>query len=52
MELIETDAEILPFGQLRLCPVCYLVSFRDEDGVHLRQGIPVRNVTHPSPLIN
>jgi len=52
MEPIETDAEAMPFRHLLLCPICYLVSFRDNDGVHLRQGVPVRNVERRAPLIN
>jgi hypothetical protein len=52
MEPIEAEAEELPFRQLNLCPVCYLVSFKDDDGVHLRQGVPVRNGEHRAPLIN
>lgn len=53
MEPIETDVGALPFRQLLLCPSCYLVSFKDDEGVNqVRQGVPVRNVEHRTPLVN
>lgn len=52
MEPIETEAEVLPFRQLQLCPECYLVSYRDDEGEHLRQGVPVKNVEQRTPMVN
>jgi hypothetical protein len=41
-EPIEVAAEGLPFEELQLCPACYLVTWRDEAGFHVRQGLPVK----------
>ena len=41
-ESIEAGEEELHFQQLQLCPVCYIVTWRDEDGVHIRQGLPLK----------
>ena len=40
-ECIEPGAEGPPLQQLQLCPRCYLVIWSDQDGLHLRQGVPV-----------
>jgi hypothetical protein len=52
MEPIETESSAVPFRQLQLCPICYLVSFKDDTGEHLGQGVPVRNVEHRPPVVN
>ena len=28
---------------VRLCPQCYLVTYTDEHGLHLRQGVPMKD---------
>jgi hypothetical protein len=48
MEPIESDVEGLTVHQLRLCPSCYLVTWSDGDGIHIRQGVPVTPGS-PSP---
>ena len=42
MEPIETGVEGPPIQDLLLCPGCYLVTWRDQDGPHVRQGVPVK----------
>jgi hypothetical protein len=42
MESIETGAEGPPIQQLQLCPHCYLVTWSDQDGLHVQQGVPVK----------
>ena len=42
MEPIEITEQGPPFQQLHLCPACYLVMWRDPEGIHIRQGVPVR----------
>ena len=42
MELIEAAEEVLPFQQLQLCPGCYLVMWRDQNGLHVGQGVPMK----------
>jgi len=42
MEPIAVAVEGLHLRDLRLCPSCYLVTWRDESGFHSRQGVPVR----------
>jgi hypothetical protein len=41
-EPIEIAVEGLPLEQLQLCPACYLVTWRDHEGFHVRQGSPVK----------
>jgi uncharacterized protein with PIN domain len=41
MESIEIEVEELPIQQLQLCPGCYLVTWSDQDGLHMRQGVPM-----------
>ena len=41
-EAIEMGAEGLAVQELQLCPGCYLVTWTDDDGPHVRQGVPVR----------
>jgi hypothetical protein len=48
MEPIETAEEVLPFQQLQLCPGCYLVMWSDQDGLHVRQGVPVKKGVAPA----
>jgi len=42
MEPIEMSAEGLSVQELQLCPSCYLVTWTDQDGPHVRQGVPVK----------
>lgn len=42
-EPIEVSSEGLAFQQLQLCPACYLVTWRDEEGFHVRQGVPMKD---------
>ena len=52
MESIESDDQFL-LRQLRLCPNCYLVAWNDDDGLQLRQGVPVKTSDKPRErLIN
>jgi hypothetical protein len=46
MEPIETGVEGPPVQQLQLCPDCYLVTWSDQDGLHARQGVPVKPDSH------
>jgi hypothetical protein len=41
MEPIEVTVEELPIQQLQLCPKCYLVTWRDHEGLHSQQGFPL-----------
>lgn len=41
-ESIRTGAEGPPVENIELCPACYLVTWSDKDGLHLRQGTPVK----------
>jgi len=43
MEPIDVEVEELHVENLQLCPNCYLVTWTDHDGIHLRQGLPVKN---------
>ena len=43
MESIESGVDSLAMHQLRLCPGCYLVTWCDPEGIHLRQGVPMKN---------
>ncbi len=47
MEPIESDVEGLTVEHLRLCPACYLVTWSDADGIHMRQGVPVKKDGQP-----
>src|SRR5271167_2449348 len=42
MEPIESAVEGLPLEHLQLCPDCYLVMWRNEDGFQIRQGVPMK----------
>ena len=42
MEPIEMGAAGLSLQELQLCPGCYLVTWSDQDGPHVRQGVPVK----------
>ena len=42
MEPIDIAVEGLPLRQLRLCPACYLVTWKDATGFQVRQGVPMR----------
>ncbi len=45
MEQIESGAEGPPLQQLQLCPVCYLVTWEDNDGFQVRQGVPMKRAS-------
>ncbi len=45
MEPIESGVEGLPLQDLQLCPRCYLVMWRDENGFQTRQGVPMNEGT-------
>ena len=47
MESIEMGAEGLALQKLQLCPDCYLVTWTDQDGPHVRQGVPVQPGSEP-----
>lgn len=48
MEPIEAgEVEGLSIQQLQLCPGCYLVTWNDPDGIHIRQGVPVPDGDDP-----
>ncbi len=47
MEPIEIGVEGLPLEQLQLCPVCYMVTWIDQDGFHVRQGVPMEHGANP-----
>ena len=47
MEPIEIAVEGLPLQHLQLCPRCYLVTWRDQDGFHARQGVPMKKGFNP-----
>ena len=32
-----------------LCPGCYLVTWSDQDGLHFRQGVPMKSGVDPRP---
>ncbi len=54
MERIETTAEGPKVRDLQLCPKCYLVTWSDQDGLHVRQGVAVNGGDQPpiaSPLL-
>lgn len=42
MERIDSAVEELPLQQLQLCPACYLVTWTDETGFQVRQGVPMK----------
>src|ERR1700690_674411 len=42
MEPIDAGADGPPLQHLQLCPACYLVTWVDQEGLHLRQGVPVK----------
>jgi hypothetical protein len=46
MEPIDADVPGLHVQNLRLCPDCYLVTWSDQDGIHIRQGVPVAKGAH------
>jgi hypothetical protein len=47
MERIETRAGGPQVRELQLCPQCYLVTWRDQDGLHLRQGVAMNRGAQP-----
>ena len=50
MEPIDIEVEGLPLEGLQLCPGCYLVTWSDHDGLHVRQGVPMKAGVDPSEL--
>jgi hypothetical protein len=48
MEPIEIAVEGLPLQQLQLCPGCYLVMWSDQNGFHVRQGVPTKKGVEPA----
>jgi hypothetical protein len=42
MEPIDNAIEALPARHLRLCPECYLVTWKDATGFQVRQGVPMK----------
>jgi uncharacterized protein with PIN domain len=42
MEPIESGEAGPGVEHLQLCPNCYLVLWRDQDGYQIRQGVPVK----------
>lgn len=47
MEPIEMRAEGLSGQEMQLCPACYLVTWHDQHGFQVRQGVPVKAQTSP-----
>lgn len=47
MEPIDSDVEGLRLQHLQLCPGCYLVMWSDQDGMHVRQGVPMKGASEP-----
>jgi len=46
-EPIDVEVEGLSVQDLQLCPGCYLVIWRDRDGLHVRQGVPMNSSIDP-----
>jgi len=40
-------ADGLPLQHLQLCPGCYLVTWSDQAGIHVRQGVPMKKGFDP-----
>ncbi len=54
MERIDTAADGPQVLELQLCPKCYLVTWSDQDGMHVRQGVAMNGGDQPaaaSPLL-
>ena len=47
MESIESEVEVLRLERLQLCPTCYLVIWRDQDGFQIRQRVPMKSFSDP-----
>jgi len=47
-EPIDVEVEGLPIQDLQLCPRCYLVIWHDGDGIHVRQGVPMKKNVDPN----
>jgi len=47
MEPIEAGLDGPQVQELQLCPHCYLVTWRDLQGPHFRQGVPVKPGVDP-----
>jgi hypothetical protein len=47
MEPIDIGVEGLALEELQLCPGCYLVTWTDQDGPHVRQGVPMKSGVQP-----
>jgi uncharacterized protein with PIN domain len=46
MEPIESGMDGLSLEHLQLCPGCYLVMWRDQNGFQIRQGVPVKGAAN------
>ena len=42
MEPIDVGVDGLPIQGVELCPRCYLVMWTDKNGLHSRQGVPMK----------
>jgi hypothetical protein len=47
MEPIDSPPDGPALAHLQLCPHCYLVMWRDENGMHVRQGVPMKEGFDP-----
>jgi hypothetical protein len=47
MEPIGMGVQGLPLQQLQLCPGCYMVTWIDQGGIHVRQGVPMKKGADP-----
>ena len=43
MEPIDIAVKDLPLRRLHLCPECFLVTWIDDTGFQIRQGVPMKN---------
>ncbi len=47
MEPIDTEPDGPPLEHMQLCPECYLVTWIDDAGLQVRQGVPMKKDTTP-----
>jgi hypothetical protein len=43
MESIDAGPAERVLGDLRLCPACYVVTWIDQGGMHVEQGVPLKD---------
>jgi hypothetical protein len=48
MEPIDNAPDGPVLEHLQLCPDCYLVLWDDEQGIQMRQGVPMKKDTSPT----